>query len=189
MQLLLIAAMLSMVRKTLLVILGDYRRFQTLHMEKIMQLISGVIRNSFRSLWIMLSAFVFVTSLQAQNIGWEGETGVFVTPLAYTAKSPKQGLGRPLVAYHYMNGGGVLGDFYNVSATVGAFSHVEFGYTRALHTLGGNPGFSPLWNNNSTLFMARLILFPKTLQRLVGFPQCLLELLPGAKFATSAALS
>jgi len=96
---------------------------------------------------IAISIVIFTISLQAQNIGWEGETGVFVTPLAYTAQSPKDGLGKPLVAFHYLNGGGVLGDFYNVSGTAGAFSRIEFGYTRALHSLGGDPNFSPLWND------------------------------------------
>ena len=97
--------------------------------------------------WGIVLVIVFVVAVQAQNIGWEGETGVFVTPLAYTAASPAHGLGRPLVAYHFLNGGEVLGDFYNVSGTVGAFSRVEFGYTRALHGLGGDPNFSALWNN------------------------------------------
>jgi hypothetical protein len=92
----------------------------------------------------------------AQNIGWEGETGVFVTPLAYTAASPAKGLGHPLVAYHYLNGGPVLGDFFNVSATVGAFSRAEFGYTRSLHSLGGNPSFSPLWNNGFNIIHGKV---------------------------------
>jgi len=96
---------------------------------------------------VAVSIVVFTTLLQAQNIGWEGETAVFVTPLAYTAKSPETGLGRPLIGYHYLNGGGVLGDFYDISGTVGAFSRFEFGYTRALHSQGGDPNFSPLWNN------------------------------------------
>ncbi len=99
---------------------------------------------------------VFAASVQAQNIGWEGETGIFVTPLAYTASSPKSGLGHPLVAYHYVNGGGVLGDFYNVSGTAGAFSRIEFGYTRALHTRGGDPNFSPLWNNGFNIVHGKL---------------------------------
>jgi len=42
---------------------------------------------------------------------WVGRRDhVFVTPLAYTAQSPKDGFGKPLVAFHYLNGG-VLGDF------------------------------------------------------------------------------
>jgi hypothetical protein len=108
----------------------------------------------------LVSASILVIGIamaaQAQNIGWEGETGVFVTPLAYTASSPAKGLGRPLAAFHYLNGGAVLGDFYNVSATVGAFSRAEFGYTRSLHSLGGTPGFSPLWNNGFNILHGKV---------------------------------
>jgi hypothetical protein len=105
--------------------------------------------------------FALTGSLQAQNIGWEGETGVFVTPLAYTAASPAKGLGRPLVGYHFLNGGEVLGDFYNVSATVGAFSRTEFGYTRSFHSQGGTPGFSPLWNNGFNIVHGKVNIVPE----------------------------
>ena len=100
------------------------------------------------SAWVGLAlALGWSASLKAQNLGWEGETGVFVTPLAYTAASPANGFGLPSVGYHYLNGGSVLGDFHEVSVTEGALSRVEFGYTRALHTAGDNPTFSSLWNN------------------------------------------
>ena len=112
-----------------------------------MQNIIRIFKHSVHLVTITVSIAAFADSLHAQNIGWEGETGVFVTPLAYTAKSPKTGLGNPLVGFHYLNGGGVLGDFYNISGTVGAFSRLEFGYTRSLHSLGGDPDFSPLWTN------------------------------------------
>jgi hypothetical protein len=36
--------------------------------------------------------------LHAQTLGWEGETGAFVTPLAYTASSETQKI-NPVVAY------------------------------------------------------------------------------------------
>ena len=55
----------------------------------------------------------------AQSLNWEGQTGVFVTPLAYTAASPKANIGRPIVAYHYLNAGDVLGGFHTSSVTVG----------------------------------------------------------------------
>jgi hypothetical protein len=109
--------------------------------------INQLVRFSVQAISVVVLMSIPTTALQAQNIGWEGETGVFVTPLAYTAASPAHGLGHPLVAYHFLNGGEVLGDFYNVSVTVGAFSRIEFGYTRALHSLGGDPNFSALWNN------------------------------------------
>ena len=119
---------------------------------------------------VIVLVFVLVASAQAQNIGWEGETGIFVTPLAYTATSPKAGLGRPLVAYHFLNGGGVLGDFYNVSATVGAFSRFEFGYTRALHTEGGDPNFSPLWNNGFNIVYGKLNLISENAAKTQWIP-------------------
>jgi hypothetical protein len=127
---------------------NKFKKHNHLTKEKeTMQSIIRIFKPSVHLVAVAVSILFFAASLQAQNIGWEGETGVFVTPLAYTAKSPKTGFGKPLVAFHYLNGGGVLGDFYNVSGTVGAFSRFEFGYTRSLHSLGGDPNFSPLWNN------------------------------------------
>ena len=120
-----------------------------------------IIKHSVHAITLAISVLALTTSLQAQNIGWEGETGVFVTPLAYTAASPAKGLGHPLVAYHFLNGGEVLGDFYNVSATVGAFSRVEFGYTRALHSLGGDPDFSALWSNGFNIVHGKVNVVPE----------------------------
>jgi len=126
-----------------------------------MQSIYRIIKYSVHAITLAVSILALTTSLQAQNIGWEGETGVFVTPLAYTAASPAKGLGHPLVAYHFLNGGEVLGDFYNVSGTVGAFSRVEFGYTRALHSLGGDPDFSALWSNGFNIVHGKVNVVPE----------------------------
>lgn len=54
-----------------------------------------------------------------QNLNWEGQTGAFVTPFAYVTDSPARGIGLPAVSFHYLNGGQVLGGFYEVSKTVG----------------------------------------------------------------------
>jgi hypothetical protein len=81
----------------------------------------------------------------AQSLNWEGQTGVFVTPLAYTAASPKSSIGRPIVAYHYLNAGDVLGGFHTTSVTVGLLGRTEFGYTRTFHQPGDTAGLSPLW--------------------------------------------
>jgi hypothetical protein len=123
--------------------------------------INRIIRYSIQIIAVASIMLALTTSLHAQNIGWEGETGVFVTPLAYTAASPAKGLGNPLVAFHFLNGGEVLGDFYNVSATVGAFSRIEFGYTRALHSLGGDPNFSALWNNGFNIVHGKANIIPE----------------------------
>ena len=70
---------------------------------------------------------------QAQSLGYEGPTGIFVTPLAATAASPAHGLGAPVVAYHVLAGGPVIGNFNTVSVTEGLAKHIEFGYTREDH--------------------------------------------------------
>jgi len=89
---------------------------------------------------ILLLAFAGLGISAAQSLNWEGQTGVFVTPLAYTAAS------KPVVAYHYLDAGGVLGGFHTASVTEGLFGRVEFGYTRTFHQPGSTTGLSPLWD-------------------------------------------
>jgi hypothetical protein len=81
----------------------------------------------------------------AQSLNWEGQTGVFVTPLAYTAASPANNVGKPIVAYHFLDAGPVLGDFHTASVTEGLFGRVELGYTHVFHGDGSTPSLSPLW--------------------------------------------
>jgi hypothetical protein len=99
---------------------------------------------------------VGTNTASAQSLNWEGQTGVFVTPLAYTVPSPEKGLGRPVVAYHYLDAGQVLGGFHQVSITVGAFNRVEFGYTRNLHQDGSTVGLSNLWSSGFNAFHGKL---------------------------------
>jgi hypothetical protein len=106
----------------------------------------------------------------AQNIGWEGETGVFVTPLAYTAASPNDGFGKPMVGYHYLNGGSVIGDFYEASITEGLLGRIEVGYTRALHSLSGDTTFGPLWHNGFDIVHGKVNLIPENFHKLNWMP-------------------
>jgi hypothetical protein len=106
----------------------------------------------------------------AQNLGWEGETGVFVTPLAYTAPSSPVGLGLPVVAYHFLSGGSVLGDFHEVSLTEGIAKRFEFGYTRAFHTLGDNAAFSPLWHDGFNIFHGKANVIPENFGKMHWVP-------------------
>lgn len=92
----------------------------------------------------------------AQALNWEGQTGVFVTPLAYTVPSADKGLGMPIIAYHYLDGGSVLGGFHNFSITAGAFHRLEFGYTRTVHQSGSTPSLSSLWGNGYNAFQGKL---------------------------------
>ena len=101
---------------------------------------------------------VFGSSAQAnaQALGWEGETGVFVTPLAYTASAEGQKF-HPVVAYNYFNAGSVIGDFHEASIEMGVGKRFEFGYTREFHNFGGNAELSPLWQDGFDIFNAKYI--------------------------------
>lgn len=103
-----------------------------------------------------LSLFGWTATTRAQNLNWEGQTGAFVTPFAYTSASPANGFGRPDVSFHYLNGGSVLGNFYEISGTVGFLSRVELGYSRALSSLGSNAELSPLFQGGFNIFHGKV---------------------------------
>jgi len=102
----------------------------------------------------------FAPSIHAQALGWEGETGVFVTPLAYTASAEGQKLHR-VVAYHYFNGGPVIGDFHEESIELGIGKRLEVGLHARIHAFGGDAGLSPLWQNGFEIFNGKAILIPE----------------------------
>lgn len=94
---------------------------------------------------LFLAALLGAGTASAQSLNWEGQTGVFITPLAYTAASPNNSIGKPIIAYHFLDAGDVLGNFHTASATVGLVARTEFGYTRTFHQDGDTAGLSPLW--------------------------------------------
>src|SRR5271165_4723254 len=106
---------------------------------------------------------LLTSTTYAQNIGWEGETGVFVTPLAYTVGSPAKSFSAPIVGFHYLGAGSVIGDFYETSVTMGALGRTEFGYTRNYHSQGGDPGLSPLWSNGFNIAFGKVNIIPENL--------------------------
>src|ERR1700738_1344294 len=103
----------------------------------------------------------------AQSLNWEGQTGVFVTPLAYSVSSGDARLSLPVVSYHYLNAGPVIGGFHQASVTMGAFNRIEFGYTRSLHQGGSSAAFSPLWSDGFNAFHGKLNLLR---ERRAGLP-------------------
>jgi len=121
---------------------------------------------------LSLAGVVILTAASAfaQNSGWEGETGVFITPMAYTAPSTSGGFGLPIVGYHYLYGGNVLGDFHEISITVGAFKRLEFGYTRAFHQSGSVPALSPLWHDGYNIFHGKFDLVPENAGKRAWMP-------------------
>jgi len=109
--------------------------------------------SSARSYLLILIFLISVAAAgKAQNLNWEGQTGAFVTPFAYTSSSPGRGFGLPAASFHYLDGGNVLGGFYEVSGTVGFLKRFEAGYTRALNSDGSVPGLSPLFNGGFNIF-------------------------------------
>ena len=109
----------------------------------------------------MLIMAADVRPVSGQSLNWEGQTGVFVTPLAYTAASSKNGLGDPIFAFHFLNGGSVLGNFYQASVTEGALGRTEFGYTRDFHSQGNTAGLSNLWGNGFNSFHGKVNFLPE----------------------------
>jgi hypothetical protein len=95
------------------------------------------------------------SSAFAQGLNWEGQTGAFVTPFAYTTASPANGIGHPTIALHYLNAGEVIGNSVQLSGTVGLFKRVEVGYTRALNSTGDTP-LSPLFAGGFNTFHGKV---------------------------------
>ncbi len=92
----------------------------------------------------------------AQSLNWEGQDGIFVTPLAYAVPSRDHSIGRPIFAYHYLNAGSVIGGFHQISVTAGAFNRIEFGYTRSVHQDGTTAGLSNLWGDGFNAFHGKI---------------------------------
>lgn len=104
-------------------------------------------RKRVASLLIATVAFFMISaSAGAQSLNWEGQTGAFITPFAYTSPSPAKGIGHPNVAFHYLNTGDVIGNNFQGSVTLGFFSKAEFGYTRSFVS-AANTALSPLFKN------------------------------------------
>ena len=121
---------------------------------------TGAVRSA-SVLRVIVWSLLLAGGLHAQNLGLEGETGVYVTPLAYVAPSPANSLGEPAVAFHFLNAGSVIGTFSNISVTEGAFGRLEFGYTRDVHTTADNPILSPLWHNGFNIVHGKVNLVPE----------------------------
>jgi len=108
---------------------------------------------------MLLAALVTATGPRitcAQSLNWEGQDGIFVTPLAYVVPGTEKGFGMPAVAYHYVNAGNVLGGFHQVSISEGIFNRIEVGYTRNFHQDGNTAGLSSLWGDGFNIFHGKV---------------------------------
>ena len=109
---------------------------------------------------VVVFAFGSAAPSHAQALGWEGETGVFVTPLAYTASSETERF-HPVLAYHFLSAGPVIGDFHETSLELGIGKRMEIGYTHEFHTFGNDPDLSYLWQSGFDIFNAKFMLVPE----------------------------
>ncbi len=119
-------------------------------------------RNWFHSVALLVGLVLFfgpVSQSHAQGLGWEGETGIFVTPLAYTASSETEKY-HPVVAYHFLNAGPVIGDFHEASIEIGLGKRFEVGYTHEFHAQGDEP-LSYLWQNGFEIFNGKFNVLPE----------------------------
>ncbi len=122
-------------------------------------------------LLILFSAILFLPPLTVRGqLNWEGQTGAFVTPFAYTSASEKNKFGKPQIAFHYLNAGGIVGNHYQASVTVGAAKRIEFGYTRNFSAIGGNASFSPLFSKGFNIFHGKVNLVPENANKTKWVP-------------------
>jgi hypothetical protein len=132
---------------------------------------STIINRRFTVLFLLLTLAFATRAAQAQSLGYEGPTGVFVTPLALVADSPAKGVGIPSVGYHFLAGGPVIGDFSTVSTTVGFAKRFEIGYTHELHNDNGGsktplaPALTPLWNSGLDIVHIKANISPSFLSK------------------------
>jgi hypothetical protein len=110
---------------------------------------AGRIRDGLTIAWLaVLFAGVVTGVASAQSLNWEGQDGVFITPLAYSVPTGAAPVSFPVVSYHFLDAGPVLGRFHQVSISMGAFNRLEFGYTASLHQDGNTAGLSSLWSGH-----------------------------------------
>jgi hypothetical protein len=128
--------------------------------------VRGAGTGGFGKLVRLIAASVTVPFLvapisKAQNLNWEGQTGAFVTPFAYTSASPGNGFGHPAGSFHYLDGGEVIGGLYQVSATEGFLKRFEAGYTHSFESAGNTAGLSPLFYGGFNIFHGKANLLPE----------------------------
>ncbi|MBS1812872.1 MAG: DUF3034 family protein [Acidobacteria bacterium] len=117
----------------------------------------------------MALLMVFSVCSLAQGLNWEGQTGAFITPFAYTSPSPADGIGHPNVAFHYLNTGSVIGNNFQGSITVGLMGRAEFGYTRSFVS-AGDTTLSPLFKNGFNTVHGKVNFIPENVKKTKWVP-------------------
>src|SRR5580704_16512122 len=95
---------------------------------------------------VLLAALFLPSRANAQSLTMDGESGIFLQPMAEVVPSPHNKFGGPTVSFHAVNAGPVAADYMNTGVEEGFGNWLEFGYTRNFHTNGADPTISPLFN-------------------------------------------
>jgi hypothetical protein len=95
---------------------------------------------------LVLGALFFSQRVNAQSLTMDGESGIFLQPMADVVPSPQHKFGGPTISFHAVDAGPVAGNYINIGVEEGFGNWLEFGYTRSNHTDGGDPTISPLFN-------------------------------------------
>jgi Protein of unknown function (DUF3034) len=95
---------------------------------------------------LVLAALFSSQRANAQSLTMDGESGIFLQPMADVVPSPEHKFGGPTLSFHAVNAGPVAADYINTGVEEGFGNRLEFGYTRNFHTDGANPTISPLFN-------------------------------------------
>ena len=114
---------------------------------------------------LILSALLFIPRVDAQSLTMDGESGIFLQPLADVVPSPQHKFGGPTISFHAVDAGPVAGDYINIGVEEGFGNWLEFGYTRSNHTDGGDPTISPLFNfSGMNIFNFKIKVLPANYQ-------------------------
>lgn len=108
---------------------------------------------------LILALLSFLTLPALAQLNWEGQTGGLLTPFAYNSAS-SMGIGRPELALHYLNGGAVLGNDFQISITAGFLKIAEGGFTRTFNVMG-NDELAPLFANGFNAAHIKFRLVPE----------------------------
>jgi len=103
-------------------------------------------------------AIAIVASTAFAQLDWEGQSGGLINPYSYILPSRK--LGHPELAFHYWNGGPVLGGDYRASFTIGFLKIGEIGYTRVFNSEGSAP-LAPQFANGFNIGHIKFRLVPE----------------------------
>ena len=120
-------------------------------------------RTCARSIFLValfFSTFFFMPRADAQSLTMDGESGIFLQPVAEVVPSPHNRFAGPTFGLHAVDAGSVAGVYINLGVEEGYGNWLEFGFTRAQHTNGGDPAISPLFNftgMNIFNFKAKLV--------------------------------